>query len=303
MGSICLIEEDKYVTYSKVLAKYFLAEGVTCDHPVFLGSLDDVPTQLLSKLPSVINTQGNKEDPDEVETNGDKADEAAQDEGLRIAWRYNDLPVVNSEPASVTIGNQYNLKKLMKPSYVNEIARVMTWSDALPKTNAENANDVEEVLHKNGKLMNCAYEFLPSPPPESLINDEQNDNENTQEIENTNDANKSSADCCSSLQPQIFSNSKYMSLLLKLQPLLRHATFSLNTTKARTRGAQISKDLCRVCITSLGSPLWYDDNFSEAILKFLTVLRALIKSARAVCFITMPMHLVAKCVSSIFQIL
>lgn len=41
LGSILLIEEDKYGTYCKSLVKYFLAEGVVHKNALFLASLDD----------------------------------------------------------------------------------------------------------------------------------------------------------------------------------------------------------------------------------------------------------------------
>jgi len=51
MSSICLIEEDRFMTHAKVLAKYFLAEGVLSKQEIFLGSLDDIPAEMLRRLP------------------------------------------------------------------------------------------------------------------------------------------------------------------------------------------------------------------------------------------------------------
>lgn len=41
IGSMLLIEEDKYATYTKSLVKYFLAEGAVHKNALFIASLDD----------------------------------------------------------------------------------------------------------------------------------------------------------------------------------------------------------------------------------------------------------------------
>lgn len=51
-------------------------------------------------------------------------------------------------------------------------------------------------------------------------------------------------------------------------------------------------DLVRVCISSLGSPVWYSDSFSIEILKFLTKLKSIARYNNVLCFITMPVHLI-----------
>lgn len=48
IGSILLIEEDKFVRYSDYLTKYFLAEGVVHKHAIFVGSLDVDPNDVVN---------------------------------------------------------------------------------------------------------------------------------------------------------------------------------------------------------------------------------------------------------------
>lgn len=48
IGSVLLIEEDKFVTYSKALARYFLAEGTVHKHELFVVNLDDDPQEFVS---------------------------------------------------------------------------------------------------------------------------------------------------------------------------------------------------------------------------------------------------------------
>lgn len=51
-------------------------------------------------------------------------------------------------------------------------------------------------------------------------------------------------------------------------------------------------DLVRVCISSLGSPLWYSETFSADILKFLVKLKSIARFNNVICFLTMPLHLI-----------
>lgn len=52
-------------------------------------------------------------------------------------------------------------------------------------------------------------------------------------------------------------------------------------------------NLLRICISSIGSPLWYSETFAEDILKFLVQLKSIVRySENVVCFLTMPLHLI-----------
>lgn len=52
-------------------------------------------------------------------------------------------------------------------------------------------------------------------------------------------------------------------------------------------------NLLRICISSIGSPLWYSGSFADDILKFLVQLKSVVRySENVVCFLTMPLHLI-----------
>lgn len=40
-------EEDRYDSYSRMLLKYFLSEGVICGHELFVASAQDHPDEIL----------------------------------------------------------------------------------------------------------------------------------------------------------------------------------------------------------------------------------------------------------------
>lgn len=327
------------MTHAKVLAKYFLAEGLLSKQELFLGSLDDLPEEMLRRLPKPLTDE-------EVEQEQRLEQEQQADKnGLRIAFRYNDLPLVNSEQATAKIGHHFNLMEHMDAMMLS-YAHATIWNDK--KTNQEDyedfdvANDSEqpraggdESLPDPSESMLYSYaqvvgskadpdqEGEQSPPPDAAPTQaaaaaaetdeatpmEQSDGQKTAPNINNNNNNNmdnSTANNTTSTtgttttttptaspptgKPQFFYNARYDRLLNYIQLLLNDSIFE--------PGANMQeKNLCRVCLTSLGSPLWYDDHFAEDLLKFLTILRGSVRSCTAVCFITMPMHLIAKYVS------
>lgn len=331
------------MTHAKVLAKYFLAEGVLSKQEIFVGSLDDLPAEMLRRLPKPLTDE---EVELEQQQDRQQANEQPDKNGLRIAFRYNDLPLVNSEQATAKIGHHFNLMQHMD-SMMLYYAQTTVWDDSYKEF---------EVFKQDDNISNSSNSLEQQPPstgtvgmgdvpnaatePETDITASSDDSSSTNanvdnninnninnNNTNNNNATESTANntlsqsttsssttptssttatgtataattsatspatqpSSSQEQASFFHNPRYDCLLNCLQKLLRDECFELDTKK--------KKNLCRVCLTSLGSPLWYDDNFATDLLKFLTVLRASVRSCTAVCFITMPMHLIAKYVS------
>ncbi|KAH8366438.1 hypothetical protein KR084_005713 [Drosophila pseudotakahashii] len=289
MSSICLIEEDRFMTHAKVLAKYFLAEGVLSKQEIFLGSLDDIPAEMLRRLPKPLT---------ELETEVEQREDQAQgadsaENGLRIAWRYNDLPLVNSKHAQAKIGHHFNLMEQMD-SMMLYYANTTMWDDS----HKEPLWDIviAEELSKSSSPTTSTLEKQPVEDAPPIPGEENTPQEKTPAQEegsanNNNNNNNNSSSVTSSTktgsqesQSQVFHNPRYGGLLNDIQHLLRDESFVAGT----------KKNLCRVCLTSLGSPLWYDEHFGEDLIKFLTLLMASVRNCNSVCLITMPMHLIAK---------
>lgn len=52
-------------------------------------------------------------------------------------------------------------------------------------------------------------------------------------------------------------------------------------------------NLLRICISSMGSPLWYSETFRDDVLRFLAQLKSLVRyNENVVCLLTMPLHLI-----------
>lgn len=331
------------MTHAKVLAKYFLAEGVLSKQEIFVGSLDDLPAEMLRRLPKPLTDE---EVELEQQQDRQQANEQPDKNGLRIAFRYNDLPLVNSEQATAKIGHHFNLMQHMD-SMMLYYAQTTVWDDSYKEfevfkqddnisssstsleqqppgpgtgtgtgvegvsnagtepetestdsssTNANangNANNINNNINNNNNNNNAteitANNTLSNSNTSSSTTPTSTTATGTATAASTSATSPGTQPASSQEQASYFHNPRYDCLLNCLQKLLRDECFELDTKK--------KKNLCRVCLTSLGSPLWYDDNFAADLLKFLTVLRASVRSCTAVCFITMPMHLIAKYVS------
>ena len=54
VGTILLVEQDQNTEFYNFLLKYFISEGVSADHGIFVASCDDNPSEFMKKLPKNI---------------------------------------------------------------------------------------------------------------------------------------------------------------------------------------------------------------------------------------------------------
>ncbi|XP_075423447.1 elongator complex protein 4 isoform X2 [Ascaphus truei] len=115
IGTLLLIEEDTYSTYSHLLLKYFLAEGVVNGHEVFVASANEDPTDILQDLPAPLINEIPKQG-DGVNTQAAAASAPDSQDTMKIAWRYQNLPQVQSVPIYPSrFGHYYDVSKTMPP--------------------------------------------------------------------------------------------------------------------------------------------------------------------------------------------
>ncbi|KAM7164343.1 elongator complex protein 4 isoform 3-T3 [Macrochelys suwanniensis] len=120
VGTLLLIEEDKYGIYSNLLFKYFLAEGIVCGHNLFVASAKEDPADILKELPAPLFDDGHKNQVDEKET-AIKSKQESQ-ESMKIAWRYQNLPKIEVSPAaSARFGHYYDVSKTVSPELLQSI--------------------------------------------------------------------------------------------------------------------------------------------------------------------------------------
>ncbi|CAG8650776.1 1366_t:CDS:2, partial [Cetraspora pellucida] len=80
IGTILLIKEDKYTGYSKLLLKYFLAQGIASGHHVLFSSAEENSSDFIKGLPWITSDDAN-----------DLDDGTKIDDKMKIAWRYKEM--------------------------------------------------------------------------------------------------------------------------------------------------------------------------------------------------------------------
>uniref|UniRef100_A0A667WTJ2 Elongator complex protein 4 n=1 Tax=Myripristis murdjan TaxID=586833 RepID=A0A667WTJ2_9TELE len=106
--------EDRYDSYSRMILKYFLAEGVVCRHELFVAAVQESPDDILQELPAPILDDIAIHKP--VEQHGLPCGPQDSLDSMKIAWRYQNLPKVQSALASSSrFGHYYDVSKTMEP--------------------------------------------------------------------------------------------------------------------------------------------------------------------------------------------
>ncbi|NXH13139.1 ELP4 protein, partial [Bucco capensis] len=112
-------EEDKYGLYSNLLFKYFLAEGVVCGHELFVASAKEHPDNILKELPAPLLDNTHRTELGE-EARAVKSEDSQ--DSMKIAWRYQNLPKMETSPTSSTkFGHYYDVSKRMSPELYQSI--------------------------------------------------------------------------------------------------------------------------------------------------------------------------------------
>ncbi|XP_048644499.1 elongator complex protein 4 [Marmota marmota marmota] len=229
VGTVLLIEEDKYDVYSSLLFKYFLAEGLINGHVLLVASAKEDPANILQELPAPLLDDNYKKEFDEEVRDHQTPETNTK---MKIAWRYQLLPKMKTGPVSSSrFGHYYDVSKRMP----------------------------QELLEAS----NCHGFFLPQKMSSNL-----------------------KVEPCSLIHG-------YTKLLQFIQNTIYEEGFDESNPQKK------QKNILRIGIQNLGSPLWGDDvcctencNNSHSLTKFLYVLRGLLRTSLSACIITMPTHLI-----------
>lgn len=153
VGSLFLIEEDRYGTYAKVMLKYFMAEGVVTAQPLFIGSKDVKPSQFVSDIPAVITDVSVDKPP-------------VTDEQMKIAWRYQNMKLIDSSPTGGQIfGHFYDLTKTMEKEAIEKANITQWYNDSFPEKDDAFENATYSKLLKNIQETLQKGQYLVSDTP------------------------------------------------------------------------------------------------------------------------------------------
>uniref|UniRef100_A0A2K5QB65 Elongator complex protein 4 n=1 Tax=Cebus imitator TaxID=2715852 RepID=A0A2K5QB65_CEBIM len=230
VGTVLLIEEDKYNIYSSLLFKYFLAEGIVNGHTLLVASANEDPANILQELPAPLLDDNCKKEFDEDVYNRKTPESNIK---MKIAWRYQLLPKMEQigPVSSSRFGHYYDASKRIP----QELIEASKWHGF----------------------------FLPEKIPSTL-----------------------------KVEPCSLTHG-YIKLLQFIQNIIYEEGFDGSNPQKK------QKNILRIGIQNLGSPLWGDDicctengDSSHSLTKFLYVLRGLLRTSLSVCIITMPTHLI-----------
>ncbi|KAM7085802.1 elongator complex protein 4 isoform 2-T2 [Molossus nigricans] len=229
VGTVLLIEEDKYNIYSHFLFKYFLAEGIINGHTLLVASAKENPADILQELPAPLLDDNCKRKTDEDAYNHKTPESNVK---MKIAWRYQLLPKMEAEPVSSSrFGHYYDASKKIP----RELVEASKWHGF----------------------------FLPEKISPIL-----------------------------NIEPCSLTHG-YIKLLQFIQKIIYEEGFDGSNPQKK------QKNILRLGIQNLGSPLWGDDvcctessENSHGLTHFLYVLRGLLRTSLSACIITMPTHLI-----------
>uniref|UniRef100_A0A3B4GQK0 Elongator complex protein 4 n=1 Tax=Pundamilia nyererei TaxID=303518 RepID=A0A3B4GQK0_9CICH len=155
-----LLEEDRFDSYSRMILKYFLAEGVVCRHELFVASAQDNPDDILQELPAPILDDVAIHKP--VEQPRLSCEPQDNLDAMKIAWRYQNLPKVQSALASSSrFGHYYDVSKTMEPE-IRQAAKCHRFHLPEHPTQSSTTNSrmiesysallksLQEVIHREG---------------------------------------------------------------------------------------------------------------------------------------------------------
>ncbi|XP_054441938.1 elongator complex protein 4 [Pteronotus mesoamericanus] len=229
VGTVLLIEEDKYNIYSPLLFKYFLAEGIINGHTLLVASAKENPANILQELPAPLLDDSCKKEFDE-----DVCDHKTPDPNIKmkIAWRYQLLPKMEAGPVSSSrFGHYYDASKKIP----QELIEASKWHGFFLPEKISSTVNIEPCSVTHG----------------------------------------------------------YEELLQFIQKTIYEEGFDGSNPQKK------QKNILRIGIQNLGSPLWGDDvcctdncDRSHSLTKFLYILRGLLRTSLSACIITVPTHLI-----------
>ncbi|XP_016315003.1 elongator complex protein 4-like [Sinocyclocheilus anshuiensis] len=150
VGTLLLVEEDRYDSYSHMLLRYFLAEGVVCGHELFLASARDHPDEIVQELPSPIvdDVAGMK-----ISEGQSQPSDPENPDTMKIAWRYQNQPRVQTpDQSSVSQNSCRNVKGVDPTGPLNEDERqaVSLRRSPLPVPYHALLKSIQTVIRKEG---------------------------------------------------------------------------------------------------------------------------------------------------------
>lgn len=111
VGTLLLIEEDHYGSYSNIMQKLFLGECVACNHHLFIGSDKKNAESVLKEIPSTTNAP----------KPNDKHNDKNEKNDLKIAWRYQNQPKTQAPIHHTQFGHYFDLSSTLDEDRISTL--------------------------------------------------------------------------------------------------------------------------------------------------------------------------------------
>ncbi|CAH0389351.1 unnamed protein product [Bemisia tabaci] len=136
LGTVNLIEEDGSGQFAQLFLKFFMSEGIMWKHVIFNASLDVDPSKLINELPGPVNL-------DDPYFKSDGSDSSGE---LKIAWRYQNQPSVQSSlSTNSSLSHIFDVTNFMTQDTIND-TDISLWP---PKDGEEiSYDDLIKAIHK-----------------------------------------------------------------------------------------------------------------------------------------------------------
>ncbi|KAJ3408500.1 Elongator subunit elp4 [Chytridiales sp. JEL 0842] len=252
-STLLLVQEDNVTSYASLLLRYFVAQGVVGRHAVCVIGAED-PEQLGKGLMAAVGV--------EEDVNDDDDDD--DDENRKAG-------------AGLAAGGARSLGALRRGA--DEEKMKIAWRyQSLPKLGS--AGVTSQMVVAKGDGAYCHVFDVTKQMPASVM--------------------EAAADRILYLNPsewikQGHSEAQvYAKLLDQIKGLIKHGAFSLSSPLPPNPK---TPSFLRIAIQSIASPYWGTGTgqpaSAQALFRFLTSLRSLLSTSRAVCMLTLPAHLYA----------
>lgn len=155
VGTLILIEEDVVGSFGNLMLRYFIAEGVTSGHSLFLAAKE--PHAILKQIPAAILHDGG----DGISPRNRDPSQTGSDDELKIAWRYKDAnkPDGTGIAGDNKFGHYYDLNSNIEASALDEInKKVVDLSE--PRPEDLNAVSPSGMAGEYGRVLNECATYL-----------------------------------------------------------------------------------------------------------------------------------------------
>ncbi|KAI9146322.1 Elongator complex protein 4 [Paraphysoderma sedebokerense] len=182
IGTVLLIESDRHTTYSTLLLKTFLSQGISHRHHVCIASADEPARSILASVPFCLDdgsSDNSKETAAEKE-GAESSSTGSSSEKMTIAWRYQNLPKVNqgsntafrkqvfnpSQNATSLYCHNFDLTRRINPESVEKLSDTVTLLDVNDLPHDDENHDAYDLLYNRlEKLIDEGGFSATSPVP------------------------------------------------------------------------------------------------------------------------------------------